>query len=75
MAFVQLFRATDGVRFSQSPSGGGTGNPAWDFQWFIPNPSVGKRYQLILRAAYLPLPEAGDSATARENLRQRLPKF
>jgi hypothetical protein len=52
--WIVMFRERDLVRFTQSPSGGGDGNPAWDFQWFINRPRKDKLYRLIYRAVYKP---------------------
>jgi hypothetical protein len=67
LAYAQMFRRGDGVRFSQSPSGGGSGNPAWDFQFFIPDYAVGRRSQFVMRAMLLKYesPEQVERATER----------
>jgi hypothetical protein len=52
--WIVMFREQDLVRFTQSPSGGGEGNPAWDFQWFIDSPRKEKLYRLVYRAVYKP---------------------
>jgi hypothetical protein len=50
--WIVMFRERDLVRFTQSPSGGGEGNPAWDFQWFIDKPRKDKLYRMVYRAVY-----------------------
>jgi hypothetical protein len=67
MALALMFRPRDQIRFAQSPSGGGQGNPAWDFQWFINDYQVDRLYRMKMRAAYLPYQshQQIESATSR----------
>ena len=62
MAYAQVFRPRDGVRFAQSPSDGGVSNPAWDFQAFVSDYEVGRRYTLVMRAFTFPTSRPGRSA-------------
>lgn len=54
MVFAYLFpKPKEGIiRFSQSPTGGGPNNPAWDFQFIIPDFIVGKEYSYQVRLVY-----------------------
>ena len=59
---IYLYEAGEGarIRFSQSPSGGGTTaagddtNPAWDVQLIVPDPEVGKAYGMKARLIVKP---------------------
>lgn len=72
MAFAQIFRKRDAVRITQSPSGGGKGNPAWDFQFYVPRYEVDRVYQFVMRAVYLPFTDAGQVEKATRKHREAL---
>ncbi len=72
MAFVQMFRPGDLVRFTQSPSGGGKGNPAWDFQFTQEPYEVNQIYRWVMRAAYLPYQSAEQIEKATQRHREEL---
>jgi hypothetical protein len=48
--YLLAFKTREILRFAMSPSGGGQGNPAWDFQILVPEVRVGAEYRLSVRA-------------------------
>lgn len=58
--WIVMFDRTEGIRITHSPSGGGTNsqyqttNPAWDFQFIIPDYQVNKEYGFNARMVYRP---------------------
>jgi hypothetical protein len=60
MTVILMFDRTEGIRFTHSPSGGGTNterqttNPAWDFQYVIPKYDVNIDYGFKGRLVYRP---------------------
>jgi hypothetical protein len=64
--FAVFFDRTDGLRFSHSPSGGGETadgsdtNPAWDWQFIIPDYEVGREYGYRARVVFKPFGGRGE---------------
>ena len=58
-----LFECRHVLRFSHSPSGGGQGNPAWDFYMLVPDYRIGEEYRLRVRLCYKPFVSTRDVAT------------
>ncbi len=60
MVLAYFFDASQIIRFSQSPTGGGQGNPAWDFQYLIPNFIPQEEYSFRARIMYKPFKDVQD---------------
>jgi len=67
MAVAYLFDSDEVIRFSQSPTGGGETNPAWDFQYLIPSPQMEKEYSFKARMIYKPFLNAEDMKSEYDN--------
>jgi len=54
MVFAYFFEVSheQKIRFSQSPTGGGKTNPAWDFQFIIPDFETNREYMFRARLVY-----------------------
>jgi len=52
MILAYMFDPAEGIRFSQSPTGGGEFNPAWDFQYLVPDFKTGQIYSFRVRMIY-----------------------
>ncbi len=71
---VFMFDRTQGIRFTHSPTGGGynrsfqTSNPAWDFQYIVPNYDVNRTYGFRMRLAVLP-------ACTRDRIREEFTRW
>ena len=63
MVLAYFIKGEEVVRFSQSPTGGGRMNPAWDFQYLIPSPKENKKYSLKVRVMYKPFVSEQDVAS------------
>lgn len=70
MVFAYFFDTPEIIRFSQSPTGGGRLNPAWDFQYLVPNPQVGKKYSFRVRMLYKPFVSEDDISNEYERWKE-----
>ena len=72
MVYQIMFDDPRRVRFSQSPTGGGAANPAWDWQFVVRNPQVGKLYRLRARVVYKKFVSRADCLADYEAWRKTL---
>ena len=53
-----MFDAPEGLRIAHSPSGGGPGNPAWDYIFLMPYYEISRTYRWRSRLAYRRMADA-----------------
>ena len=74
LMWLVMFDRAEGIRLTHSPSGGGanadllTTNPAWDFQFLVPQPEVLKEYCIRVRTVLRP-------RCSREDVRAEFAKW
>lgn len=73
MVYQIMFDDPQRVRFSQSPSGGGAANPAWDWQLVLRSVRVGQLYRLRIRVVYKRFVSRADCLAEYEKWRAELP--
>lgn len=71
MTLAYFFDSNEIIRFSQSPTGGGETNPAWDFQYIIPNPKTGQEYSFKARMVYKPFISEQDIMDEYKNWKEK----
>jgi hypothetical protein len=67
MVLAYFFKSSEVIRLTQSPTGGGSTNPAWDFQYLIPDPESEKEYSFKARIVYKPFVSNEDIRKEYEN--------
>jgi hypothetical protein len=76
LMWLVMFDRSEGIRFTHSPSGGGanadlnTTNPAWDFQFLIQKPELGKDYGFKVRTVLRPRCSRGEVLAEVEKWRE-----
>lgn len=60
MVIIYMFNNDRDIRFSQSPTGGGPQNPAWDFQFIIEPFEFNRIYSFKSRIVYKPFVSEAD---------------
>ena len=76
--FALMFERTSDkgeLRFAQSPSGGGKGNPAWDFVYFRRDYAVNREFSFRVRAVFRKFTSADEIVRLYEHWSRQKVKF